>query len=46
MKKKILYANLIDKEILDKFKELAKRDDRTQKSLMNKIIKEYVEANY
>lgn len=43
---KIKYANLIDKEILDKFKEIAKRDDRTQKSLMNKIIKEYVEANY
>ena len=40
------YANSIETEILIKFKEIAKRDDRTIKYLLNKLIKQYVQENY
>ena len=40
------YSNSIETEILMKFKEIAKRDDRTIKYLLNKLIKKYVQENY
>lgn len=42
----ISYTAKIDKDVLTKFKEIAKRDERSQQSLMNKLIKDFVEANY
>lgn len=42
----ISYTAKIDKDVLTKFKEIAKRDERSQQSMINKLIKDFVEANY
>ena len=40
------YQNRIETDILNKLKEIAARDDRSQNYLVNKIIREYVEKHY
>lgn len=40
------YGFVLDSNVLGKLKEIAQRDGRSQKYLVNKILSDYVKANY